>query len=179
MNVFALKMALSENEVQRRITLLQYYRTEIRHEYDLITSRVGAFITAQSFLITVTGITLGNMRAGPGRLPLALFIGVVCLLGIASALLSRIGILAAIETAALWNAKKNRLFFVDPEKPDSGMVAELAEWRIERPFLTRRGRMTDAVEWRSLLFPEGMPMAFIISWFAIAGVTIFRFFYSG
>ena len=172
-------MALTNDETRRRVELLIYYRTEIRHEYDLITSRVGAFITAQSFLITVSGITLGNMRTGVDRLPLALFIGVVCLLGIVSSLLSRIGILAAIETAALWNAKKNRLFLVDPEKEESGMIPEMAEWRIERPLITLRGRMTDAVEWRSLLFPERMPMAFIIGWCGIAAVTILRFFYGG
>ncbi len=50
----------STTESDNPLDRLKYYRSEIRHEFDLISARLSSYLTAQSFLVLAYAAAMNN-----------------------------------------------------------------------------------------------------------------------
>jgi hypothetical protein len=147
-----------------KLEKLRFYRAEIQHEFNLLSTRVSAYITSQSFL--VIGFTLAMSNSNPywGPLFRLIFPPALALLGIATSVQAWLGIKGACDSISLWRDKQQRLFEHDPSMED---------YRIERPVVpSEQGRPVDIIHQRSLWFAKSSPWIFTMGWCAF-GVLAF------
>jgi hypothetical protein len=45
-----------------KLRRLDFYRAEVRHEFNLLSSRLNAYITSQSFLVIAFALSMSNMN---------------------------------------------------------------------------------------------------------------------
>lgn len=147
-----------DQDLEAALERLQFYRAEIRHEFDLLANRVSSFIASQSFL--VLGFTLSVSNAAPGwGVRLAFPLAIAILGAILSALVMP-GILGASETIDLWRAKQAALFDEAAE--------ELEPFRLRRRV---SGRGIDLVHRRSLRFAKLAPWIFLCAWLGFGALA--------
>jgi hypothetical protein len=133
----------------------EYIRSEIKHEHDLLTSRVTWYITCQSFLLTVYGVTFS--RAGANwfsniTLPvLAIFVTI----------LSFFMIHGATTTISMWCELRLQL----TEKYPKLRAILISRWH---------DKSEDLIHRRALLFPKLITLIFAITWIVI-GFVSFKF----
>lgn len=147
---------------------LHFYRDEIKSEFALLSNRVGAHISAQSFLIIAYASAMGNLNPQWGHLFRLIFPLALSCLGIVNSLQAWLSILAASYTISLWRLKQNELLARNPG---------LEDYRVERPLITRRnGRMVDVTHERSLIFALWSPPTFMVAWlfFALLALVLNR-----
>jgi hypothetical protein len=150
-----------------KLEKLRFYRAEIQHEFNLLSNRVNAYITSQSFLVVGFALAMGNLNPRWGSLFRLIFPAALALLGIATSKPAWPGIRGACDSIALWREKQQRLFEHDPGH-DPGMD----DYRIERPIVhSSRGRSVDLIHERSLWFAKCSPWIFTIGWLVFGGLA--------
>ncbi|HEX8203210.1 MAG TPA: hypothetical protein VF590_22225 [Isosphaeraceae bacterium] len=135
--------------------VLRFYRQEIRHEFDLLSTRVSSYIMSQSFLVTAFAISMGNTT--PWAKSFALICpGVLVAIGILLSIRAIPGISGACQTIDLWREKQQNLL-------DS--CAELKELLLIRKTISdETGNRRDLIHERSLVFATWAPWVFGIGW---------------
>ena len=97
------------------LDLLQHIRSEVRFESDLLSNRLNAFISSQSFLVIAYASAMkgafGQWRNGFTLL----FPPALALLGLVLSLQARPGIRAAYAVIERWHARQVELFARAPE----------------------------------------------------------------
>jgi hypothetical protein len=135
---------------------LQFYRDEIKHEYDLLGQRVSWYVTSQSFLITAYAIAFSREP-----FPTNWFACYVLpSLAILVSLLSLGAIHGATDTADMWMARRAALV----KALDDAGSDELRDFSIAR---WEPGHI-DRVRRNSLWFPKLIPWLFICAWLTTA-----------
>lgn len=135
------------------IDRLHFYRSEVKHEFNLLTTRVGTLVTCQSFLVVPFAIlnTVANFKEALPSLYLVAALG----LFVAAVLLEPIR--AGHRTLTEWLRKQRTLL------RESEGLQDLA---IERDMIP--GAETDLSKdrdhTRSLAFSKYGPYAFILFW---------------
>lgn len=152
---------LSHEEALNR---LRFYRSEIKDEFALLSNRVGAHISAQSFLIIAYASAMGNLNPQWGHHFRLIFPPMLALLGIVNSIQAWLGIRAASDTIALWRLKQHELLTHYPA---------LAAYHVDRPFVKRRdGKIVDITHERSLVFARWSPLTFIVAWLIFATIAL-------
>ena len=150
-----------------KLAKLEFYRSEINHEFGLLSGRVSAYLSSQSFLIIAFVSAMGNANARWGSLFTLIVPCALAVLGLALSLRAHDAIEAAVETIALWHVKQNRLFEGD---------ALMDDYRVQRPAI--KGEPVDAVHRRSLAFSRMVPRIFLLAWCVFFSFACFFHFKS-
>jgi hypothetical protein len=146
-----------------KLEKLRFYRAEIQHEFNLLSNRVNAYITSQSFLVVGFTLAMGNLNPHWGSLFRLIFPPALALLGIATSMQAWPNIRGACDSISLWREKQQRLFDHDPSMDD---------YRIERPIVqSSQGRSVDIIHERSLWFAKCSPWIFTIGWLVFGGLA--------
>ena len=148
-----------------KVSLLQYYRDEIKHEFSLLSNRVSAYISSQSFLIIAFASAMGNTNPQWGGLFRLVFPCALSILGLVLSLQGWLGIRAACDTIILWHVKQNALFENDPT---------MSAYHVTRPPSRRRGQhAVDRTHEQSMLFALGAPWTFGAAWAGLGVLALF------
>ena len=154
---------IEKDSQEVKVKKLEFYRSEIQHEYSLLYSRVGTYITSQSFLIIAFASAMSNRNAAWNDFFSLWFPILLSLIGIVTSLTVRGGVNGAIETIALWHVKQNKLFENDPLMNDY-YVYKQPEWS---------SKSVDAKHRRILEFAQIMPYVFLVAWLLFALLDIY------
>lgn len=147
-----------------KVELLRYYRDEIKHEFSLLSNRVSAYISSQSFLIIAFASAMGNLNPHWGTLFRLLFPGALAVLGIVLSVQGWLGIRAACDTIILWHVKQNALFEHDPA---------MDAYHVARPPSRRPGQhIVDRTHEQSMLFALGAPWTFGLAWIIFEALSL-------
>jgi hypothetical protein len=147
-----------------KLTKLQYYRTEIQHEYTLLYSRVSTYVTSQSFLTIAFASAMGSRNVARWSESFSFWFPLLLsLIGIFTSLTIRGGVKAAIDTIALWHINQNKLFENDPAMEDFEVHAPLA--KSQSPL--------DAKHKRILEYAQIMPRMFLVAWCVFGALDIY------
>jgi hypothetical protein len=149
--------------LESKLERLKFIRAEIRHEFSLLSSRVGAYLTCQSFLVIAFALSMGNTNPEWGGLFRLIFPPALSLLGIATSMQAHLGIRGASYTIALWHEKQNRLV------EDPGME----DYHVRRPPIGYKNGAIDKVHRQSLLFAEWSPWIFAFAWLSFGVLALF------
>jgi len=148
---------------ETKLNKLQFYRTEIQHEYSLLYSRTGTYVTSQSFLTIAFASAMVNRNASSTDIFSLWFPIILSLIGIITSIMVRGGVDGALQTIALWHVKQNKLFESDPAMNDYHVA-----WKHEHS-----GNPVDAKHRRILEFAQVMPYVFLIAWILFAFLAIY------
>ncbi len=143
-----------EDSHEVKLKKLEFYRSEIQHEYTLLYSRVSTYVTSQSFLTIAFASAMSNRSAGWNDLFSLWFPILLSLIGIITSVTVRGGVNGAIETIALWHVKQNKLFEND---------ALMDDYRVIRQPGRNRNPL-DARHRHILEFAQIMPYVFLTAW---------------
>ena len=92
-----------------KLEKLRFYRAEIQHEFNLLSNRVNAYITSQSFLVVGFALAMSNLNPHWGSLFRLIFPLALALLGIAPSIQAWPGIRGACDSIghgrSLWFAE--------------------------------------------------------------------------
>lgn len=155
---------MMENDSQEtKLKKLQYYRSEIQHEYTLLYSRVSTYVTSQSFLTIAFASAMNNRGSGSNDMFSLWFPIVLSLIGIITSVTVRGGINGAIQTIALWHVKQDALFANDASMDDYYVIMESSN---KKDPIDKKHR-------RILEFAQIMPYVFLIAWCLFAVLDIY------
>ena len=147
-----------------KLDKLRFYRAEIKHEFNLLSNRVNAYITSQSFLVVGFALAMGNLNPQWGSLFRLIFPAALALLGVATSVQAWPGIRGACDSINLWREKQRRLFEDDPSMDD---------YRTERPVVrSGQGASVDIIHERSLWFAKCCPWIFTTGWLGFGGLAV-------
>ena len=158
---------MTADDHRAKLAKLEFYRSEIKHEFGLLSGRVSAYLASQSFLVIAFVSAMGNSNPRWGTLFTLIVPSALAMLGLALSLRAHGAIEAAVETIALWHLKQNRLFEDDPLMDD---------YRVQRPGASERGAAVDAVHRRSLAFSRMVPRIFLVAWCVFFSFALFFHF---
>ena len=79
------------------LSQFRFVRDEIKHEYNVLGSRLSSYIASQSFLFAAYGVSMSNTNPGWGRTFRLCFPLIVCIVGLLTSMRSQPGIVSASE----------------------------------------------------------------------------------
>lgn len=151
--------------------LLHFYRDEIRFQSDLLASRLGALMTAQSFLVIAYASFAGALIDNWAH-PLTLtLVPAFAILGFVLTLQATPGIKAAWQRMKAWQVKEEDLLDDDPELAPFDLVDEHGN----RDRIAKSG----AHLYRATKFNLRMPQIFMVAWIAFGIVPWVLYFTLG
>jgi len=109
---------------RHKLEKLNHYRSENIHEWALLSNRVSAYITSQSFLVTAYAISMGNLDPHFRWF----FPPTLCLVGLLSSIRAYPGIEGATIIISQWRRKQDRLFLLNPKDPSSGPDPDMEDF---------------------------------------------------
>jgi hypothetical protein len=148
------------------LNIFLYFRKEVQHEFDLISGRLNAFLSAQSFLILAYAAAMNNTHPKNGVLFPLLFPMIIAIIGVGLSFQAHSGISGADETVNLWNQKIYKLIEKYP------WLKQYESGRREQNNTTINGKVIDSTHEKSLLFARNSPWIFGIAWFFFAALAI-------
>jgi hypothetical protein len=162
-----------------QLELLKYYREEVKHEFNLLGTRVNSNLTAQSFLVASYAVAMANFPNW-GRNYAALFALGLCTLGGFLSYRAMQGVNGACVVIKLWLGQQNKLFHGSETDSDK-VIANLERFVIHR-VNTTPGTMsnslsiTDKIHENSLKFSRWASPVFIGAWVVFAILTVATYF---
>jgi len=146
---------MSDNAVE----ILKFYRGEIRFQSNLLSGRLNAFISSQSFLL-IAYASAASSLIGQWEQPFALlFPTVVALLGFVLALQARPGIKVAYEVVEEWQQRQTELLIGSPELGRYDLHADTRESdRQSSTAVDKRHSQQGAI------FARHAPRIFAVAW---------------
>ncbi len=154
---------------ETKLKKLDFYRSEIQHEYTLLYSRISTYVTSQSFLTIAFASAMINRAAGWNDSFSLWFPIILSLIGIITSITVRGGVNGAIDTIALWHVKQNKLFENDSFMDD---------YRVTRNAAQKKNPL-DVKHRRILEFAQIMPYVFLAAWILFGALDIFLHLKSG
>ncbi|WP_420263878.1 hypothetical protein [Candidatus Magnetominusculus dajiuhuensis] len=144
------------NTPSSNFELLDFYRNEIKHEFNLLGLRMGWYLLGQSFLISAFAVCLDPKYSTPPTSE-TWFLYVIAALGFVTSAMIIPSLEGAHVTANRYINKKRRLL--------SQHHDELKERKIERDdFFDDYFIRDDVIHEYSLLFSRAIPCVFLILW---------------
>ena len=153
---------IEKDSNETKLRKLDFYRSEIQHEYTLLYSRVSTYVTSQSFLTIAFASAMSNRSSGRNDTFSLWFPIILSLIGIITSITVRGGVNGAIDTIALWHIKQNNLFENDFFMDD---------YRVTRATAQKKSPL-DVKHRRILEFAQIMPYVFLIAWILFAAIDI-------
>ena len=170
-----------------KIDRLKFYRDEDAREWGLLSNRVNAYVTSQSFLVTATAIALGN-TAPHGHIFRLVFPLILQFVGISTSILSYQGITSAMDMIRLWKDKSAALTASDAAEHENAIGDYLVirnqkyNWMrvVNRDIFARfhadaADPEMDEIHVRSLKFALLTPWFFGFAWVLFAALEIYLF----
>lgn len=147
---------------------LNFYRDEVKHEFNLLAMRSNILITCQSFLVVPFAI----LNTAPDFRLVCLPIILVALLGCTIAFIIKKPILSAHMTIELWLNKQRELIAQNKE--------ELKDFAINRDFISgvTQDINKDKVHIESLAFSKKAPNIFLTFWILAIISIVMRAYFS-
>jgi len=149
---------INKDENKNAWELFKYFREEIQLEHSLLMGRVTWYITCQSFLLTVYGITYSN-SGGPNWFSNIL----LPILGISVTFLALHMIQGATLTIKMWSEMRVNLINNYPAL-DPVLITR---WRSNPNSQNHK----DIIHTKALLFPRFIPIIFLITWILISFIS--------
>jgi hypothetical protein len=84
-------------------------RDEVKHEQDVLSSRLSSYITSQSFLVSAYAVAMGNLNPKWGGDFRLAFPGVLCLVGFLLSIRAQPGITDASTVINRWHLRQDQL----------------------------------------------------------------------
>jgi hypothetical protein len=145
----------SQEMLQTKLRRLEFYRAEVKHEFNLLSNRLNAYITSQSFLVIAFALSMSNMNPQWTSLLRLTLPASLAILGVITSLQARQGIRGASDVIR-WLDKEGKLFGGDPRMDD---------YRVDRPVAASGdGSPVDIIHERSLAFAKRLPWVFTVAW---------------
>ena len=189
-----------ELSLQDKLERLYYYRREDAQEWNLLSNRVSAYITSQSFLVSAYAISMGNQNKDWGDAFTLWFPLIVAAVGILASWNAYPGIKGASDILFLWHKKQRRLFYKNPDAPVLEQDERMADfydgrvWSDPKPHhwgIRRKPKnpQTESVaEWsesksvdeiheKSLRFAKTSPWLFGVAWFVLIALVFYLHFF--
>lgn len=141
------------------LKVLNFYRWEVQHEFNLLNHRISWYILAQSFLITAFAVSVGY-KVNDGNW---LIQWILPILGISTSFLVIPGINGACDTIDMW-MRQQRKFLFDNNKDERLKLFIIS--RDNNPVLSE-----DKIHVSSYYFARFLPWALIVTWIAIWVLT--------
>ncbi len=146
---------MSDKDIEdTKLKKLEFYRSEIQHEYTLLYSRVSTYVTSQSFLTIAFASAMGNRSAAWNDMFSFWFPLILSLIGIITSITVRGGVNGAVESIALWHLKQMKLFEND------GFMDDYSISKQPR----KNSNPVDAKHRHILEFAQIMPYVFLAAW---------------
>ena len=153
------------------LELLRFYRSEIKYQSDLLTSRLNSLLTSQSFLLIAYASSMSGL-IGHWQDPFALvFPPVLAVLGLVLSLQAWPGIRAGYAVIGLWHQKERHLLIGDNDLNEYDYLPAPRETGDEPDeWLRKRSR-------EGALFTRQAPLVFIVAWccFVVLPFAMYRF----
>jgi len=144
-----------DNDASSRTAILNYYRSEIRFETEVVNARLNALLSSQSFLVIAYATSIGTSASQWGENVTLLLAAALALLGFTLAASAAPGIHAAYVAIGRWEAREHRLH----AKCRGLSLFSLANEEHETRESERRSR-------EGALFAKRAPAAFMAAWAA-------------
>ena len=157
---YSVEGAIMGNNLDHLLKILNFYRWEVQHEFNLLNHRISWYILSQSFLITAFSVSVGY-KVNDGNW---LIQWVLPILGISTSLLVVPGINGACDTIDMWVRKQRKFLF---ENNKDGQLNELIISRDENIALSE-----DKIHISSYYFTRFLPWILIGTWLVIWFLTI-------
>lgn len=141
------------------LTVLNFYRWEVQHEFSLLNHRISWYIFSQSFLITAFAVAVGY-KVNDSNWLTQLILPILGLLTSVSVIPSING---ACDTIDLWLRKQRQLLF----KYRDGQLKEFIISRDESLELSK-----DKIHISSHYFAKYLPWTLIVVWIVIWVLTL-------
>ena len=132
-------------------------RSELHHEYGVLTNRLNSYITSQAFLVSGYAISMGNMNPVMGhsfRLWFPLLLSAVAVM---LSFRAQPGIVAACNVISRWHLRQAELFDLGRGLEDYGPIDH---------------DPNKAIHDRNLLFAQTSPWIFGVAWVLMAVIAI-------
>jgi hypothetical protein len=163
-----------------KLELLKFYRSEDAHEWSILTSRIAAYITSQSFLMLSFASAMNNSNPLFGArytLPMSLAIPV---LGIVTSIHAFLGIGASCDAIRLWRIKQRKLFYIEGGADAGGAIglrvdAEMLPFDSGRSPLDEapgEAEANDVIHRRGVVLARITPWIFGVAWLFLIGLTL-------
>jgi hypothetical protein len=144
----------------------RFYRDEIKHEFDLITGRLNAYLSAQSFLVLAYAAAMNNTNPkSQQHFPLT-FVTLLTIIGLALSLQAIAGIRAADKTIDHWNIKIDKLV-----KRHKWLGEEYQSGRLQENSKNIDERTIDPFHAGGLSLPRYSPWIFGVTWLLLWALT--------
>lgn len=131
-------------------------RSELHHEYGVLSNRLNSYITSQAFLVSGYAISMGNMTLSGHafRLWFPLLLSVVAIL---LSLRAQPGIVAACDVISRWHGRQSELFNLNRGLEDYQVIDH---------------KEIKKTHDRNLLFAQTSPWIFGVAWLLMALLAI-------
>lgn len=143
---------------QKALDLLNFYRAEIRFESDMLSSRLNAFISSQSFLVIGYASSMSASLDRWHNVFSLVFPPSLALLGLALALYAWPGIEAAYKVIGRWHDKQDELLSRNPG---------LGDHRLAPAGASAKDRLK-----RGTMFAKYAPKVFAAAWLCFGAMPV-------
>lgn len=148
----------NENDRHETVNKFMHYRDEIKHEFDLITGRLNAYLSAQSFLVLAYAAAMNTTNGKSQKHFPLIFSFLLVVIGILLSAQAIAGISAADDTVKHWNAKIRAPIIQNP------WLDEYQSGRMHTNKRTKDGKDIDVAHEKGLYFPRYSPWIFGSAW---------------
>ncbi|MEO7719739.1 MAG: hypothetical protein ABIY70_26330 [Capsulimonas sp.] len=172
-----------------KIAKLKFYRDEDAREWALLSNRVNAYVTSQSFLVSATVLALANSTPH-GHLFRLVFPLILGAIGLATSVLAYQGVTSAMDVIRLWRDKCAALSSADSHEDalDDYYVVRGRPYNwlraINQNLFARFQRQIvdpqiDEIHVRSLKFALLTPWIFGTAWVVFGVLEVYFYFLTG
>ena len=148
------------------LDLLRFYRSEIKFQSDLLSSRLSSLLTSQSFLLIAYASAMSGL-IGHWQDPFTLlFPPILAVLGLVLSLQAWPGIRAGYAVIGLWHQKERRLLAQDNDLNEFDYFPSPRETR-DNPdeWINKRSK-------EGALFTKQAPLVFTLVWCYFAALPL-------
>lgn len=146
--------------------LLKFYRSEIHFQSTLLSGRLNAFISSQSFLVIAYASAASGLIGKWQQLFTFLFPPVIALLGLVLALQAWPGIKAAYDVIEQWRKRQDALLAASPDLRRYDLYADARGPDGPLPNVARRHFHQGA------LFARHAPWVFAVAWCYFGALSV-------
>jgi len=159
-----LNLTLDPNDTSRA-AVLNYYRSEIRFETEVVNARLNALLSSQSFLIIAYATAISANASDWRKAVITLLPPGLALLGFTLAASAAPGIRAAYVAISRWEGREHSLH----QQCATLSPFNLGNEELESRDMAKRSR-------EGALFAKRAPLAFMVAWAAFLGLSIYLCF---
>jgi len=137
----------------------RFYREEIKHEFDLITGRLNAYLSTQSFLVLAYAAAMNNTNPKSQHYFPLVFSTLLAIIGVLLSLQAIAGISAADKTIDHWNIKIGELV-----RSHQWLGDEYQSGRLRAKSMVVNEKVIDPFHAGGLSLPRYSPWIFGFTW---------------